>query len=66
MERYLFKHPDRRVHVTEFNVLVIPDEKNAQGRAYEGCGVRPEFIIAHKEAWHKVVSAVSQDVRLPS
>jgi len=57
-ERYKAKHPDRRVRLTDDNVLVLPDEVNAQGKEYVGCGVRPEDIQPHKEKWEKIAQAL--------
>ena len=54
MKRYLEKHPDRHAEITEQNVLVLLDEVNASGKAYQGTGVRPEYIQDHREAWCKI------------
>jgi len=56
--RYLAKHPDRRVIITDENLVRLPDEVNAQGREYVGCGVRPEYIRDHKERWQKIAEAL--------
>jgi hypothetical protein len=61
-ERYKAKHPERRVRVTDDNVLILPDEVNAQGKEYVGCGVRPEDIQPHREAWDKIVKALGFSV----
>jgi len=58
MNRYKTKHPERRAIITDENLLRLPDEVNAQGREYVGCGVRPEHIAAHKEAWQKIADAL--------
>jgi hypothetical protein len=54
--RYTTKHPDRDPPIlTDDNVLRLV---NAQGRVYEGCGVRPEYIRDHKEKWQKIADAL--------
>lgn len=63
IERYKAKHPDRRPPYLreEDNVLVAPDEVNAQGREYQGLGVYPDYLKAHKEAWMKIEEALAKD-----
>ena len=56
--RYLDKHPDRRAEITIENVLVLPDELNGQGRAYEGVGVHAADVSTHRDAWHKIEHAL--------
>ena len=53
MNRYKTKNPERRAILTDEGLVRLPDEVNAQGREYVGCGVRPEHIAGHREAWQK-------------
>jgi len=59
---YKAKHPDRRVEITKENVIVLPDEVNKYGQPYRGCGVRPENIQGHREAWHKITKVAQEKV----
>lgn len=58
LERYRAKHPDRRAHLTPDNVLVLPDEVGKTGKPYEGCSIRPDRLVAHRDAWHKIEHAL--------
>jgi len=51
---YKSKYPNRRVEITQNNCLILLDEVNKAGKAYTGCGVRPEQIARHREAWNKI------------
>ena len=51
---YKTKHPDRRIELTDLNVIRWPDEVGSNGKPYEGTGVRAEDIREHKDAWHKL------------
>ena len=52
VEYYRRKHPDRRVEISEDNVVVFLDEP------YRGIGVRPESIKRYQEDWEKLVRDV--------
>jgi hypothetical protein len=56
---YRRKHPDRRAEVTTEGLLRLLDEVNAQGKPYEGCGVGLTDVRVHKEAWQKIVDALT-------
>ena len=51
---YKSKYPHRQVEITDSNLLRLPGEVNKQGKAYEGCGVRPSQIAPHLGARHKI------------
>lgn len=56
VQRYKTQHPDRRVEITDDNVVRYLDEVDKYGRPYEGTGIRVDHIRTHKEAWHKIIS----------
>ena len=58
INRYKAKHPERRAVITDEGLVRLPDEVNAQGHEYVVCGVRPEHIAGHKEAWQKIAEAL--------
>ncbi|MCD6365650.1 MAG: hypothetical protein J7M14_07215 [Planctomycetes bacterium] len=58
MARYKAKHPERRIELTDENVLVFHDERNQYGQPYKGVGVLPERIEQHRETWDKIISAM--------
>ena len=50
---------ESRPEVTTEGLLRLLDEVNAQGKPYEGCGVGLTDVRVHKEAWQKIVDALT-------
>ena len=59
VDRYRAKHPDRRADIAD-GVVVLLDEVNKYGKPYQGCGVRPEQIQSHREAWNKIIRVAGE------
>jgi hypothetical protein len=60
VEHYRTRHPDRRVEITQENVIRLLDEVNKYGRPYEGVGVAVADVKDHQEAWQKLSSVVGK------
>ena len=62
IQNYKEKHPNRRAFMDEMNCLVLPDEVNKHGKAYKGCGVHPDHVKVHQEAWWKIGEILGIDM----
>jgi hypothetical protein len=60
LERCKQTNPDTKAFVTDDNQLIWPDQVGDSGKCYKGCGVKPQGIQIHKDAWHKITHSVTR------
>jgi len=54
---YKKKHPGKRTEIIN-NVLILIDERNKNGKSYEGWGIKTSDVEMFKEDWSKILRAL--------